>query len=99
MSIWVAGEVLIDILPTGESVGGGPANTARALARLGHEVDFIDGISSDRYGLMGRKALLRDGVGLSLSKECAKPTPSRNKALRPISPYLSLEIPSIKSTS
>jgi sugar/nucleoside kinase (ribokinase family) len=35
MSIWVCGEVLIDILPTGPVVGGGPANTAKALARLG----------------------------------------------------------------
>ena len=43
MSIWVCGEVLIDILPTGPVVGGGPANTAKALARLGYEVDFIDG--------------------------------------------------------
>ena len=44
MSIWVCGEVLIDILPTGPVVGGGPANTAKALARLGHDVHFIDGI-------------------------------------------------------
>ena len=62
MSIWVVGEVLIDILPTGDVVGGGPANTARALARLGHTVDFIDGISSDKYGLVARKTLERDGV-------------------------------------
>ena len=41
MSIWVAGEVLIDVLPTGPVVGGGPANTAKALARLGNTVDFI----------------------------------------------------------
>ena len=32
MSIWVCGEVLIDILPSGPVVGGGPANTAKALA-------------------------------------------------------------------
>ncbi len=44
MSIWVCGEVLIDELPSGAVVGGGPANTAKALARLGHEVAFIDGI-------------------------------------------------------
>lgn len=74
MSIWVAGEVLIDILPTGDVVGGGPANTAKSLARLGYEVDFIDGISSDRYGLMARKALARDGVGLAHSLNSEKPT-------------------------
>ena len=60
MSIWVCGEVLIDLLPGDPSdpsdpgriaiVGGGPANTAKALSRLGHEVQFIDGISTDAYG-------------------------------------------------
>ena len=67
MSIWVCGEVLIDILPTGPVVGGGPANTAKALARLGHDVDFIDGISTDAFGVSARKELTRDGVGLDFS--------------------------------
>jgi len=74
MSIWVCGEVLIDILPTGPVVGGGPANTAKALARLGHNVDFIDGISTDAYGVSARKELERDGVGLALSLVSEKPT-------------------------
>ena len=74
MSIWVCGEVLIDILPTGPVVGGGPANTAKALARLGHTVDFIDGISTDAYGISARKELERDGVGLALSLTSDKPT-------------------------
>jgi len=74
MSIWVCGEVLIDALPTGPVVGGGPANTAKALARLGHTVDFVGGISTDAYGQMARKELSRDGVGLGLSLESNKPT-------------------------
>jgi len=74
VSIWVCGEVLIDILPTGAVVGGGPANTAKALARLGYEVDFIDGISTDAYGVSARKELSRDGVGLALSLTSDKPT-------------------------
>ena len=74
MSIWVCGEVLIDILPTGPVVGGGPANTAKALARLGYEVEFIDGISTDAYGVSARKELSRDGVGLGLSLTSDKPT-------------------------
>jgi len=74
VSIWVCGEVLIDILPTGAVVGGGPANTAKALARLGHEVDFIDGISTDAYGVSAKKELSRDGVGLALSLTSDKPT-------------------------
>lgn len=74
MSIWVCGEVLIDILPTGPVVGGGPANTAKALARLGHDVHFIDGISSDAYGQVAQAELLRDGVNLDLALSSDKPT-------------------------
>jgi fructokinase len=74
MSIWVCGEVLIDILPTGPVVGGGPANTAKALARLGHDVHFIDGISSDAYGQSARAELLADGVNLDLALASDKPT-------------------------
>ena len=74
MSIWVCGEVLIDILPTGPVVGGGPANTAKALARLGYDVDFIDGISTDAYGVSARKELSQDGVGLDLTLSSDKPT-------------------------
>jgi fructokinase len=74
VSIWVCGEVLIDILPSGPVVGGGPANTAKALARLGHDVHFIDGISSDAYGQSAREELLRDGVNLDLALASDKPT-------------------------
>ena len=55
-------------------MGGGPANTAKALARLGHDVHFIDGISSDAYGQVARTELLRDGVNLDLALVSDKPT-------------------------
>jgi fructokinase len=74
VSIWVCGEVLIDILPSGPVVGGGPANTAKALARLGHDVNFIDGISTDAYGQSAREELVRDGVNLDLALASDKPT-------------------------
>jgi fructokinase len=74
VSIWVCGEVLIDILPNGPVVGGGPANTAKALARLGHDVHFIDGISSDAFGQSARSELLNDGVNLDLALASDKPT-------------------------
>ena len=74
-SVWVCGEVLIDILPGNNPVvGGGPANTAKALARLGRSVQFIDGISRDAFGQFVRKELMRDGVGLELSLSSDKPT-------------------------
>ena len=74
MSIWVCGEVLIDLIPDAPSsenrvahVGGGPANTAKALARLGHNVHFIDGISRDDYGKKAEQELLDDEVKLDLA--------------------------------
>ncbi len=79
MSIWVCGEVLIDLIPDGSGervahVGGGPANTAKSLARLGHDVYFIDGISSDKYGQMSRQELLDDEVKLDLALNSDRPT-------------------------
>ena len=74
MSVWVCGEVLIDELPRGAVVGGGPANTAKALARLGHEVAFIDGISTDAYGVKARAEFAADGVDLSLAMTSDLPT-------------------------
>jgi fructokinase len=81
MSIWVCGEVLIDLIPVAPGsteraphVGGGPANTAKALARLGQDVYFIEGISTDDYGLSARKELLDDEVKLDLALTSDKPT-------------------------
>jgi fructokinase len=79
MSIWVCGEVLIDLIPGADGVriphvGGGPANTAKALARLGHDVQFIDGISTDEYGVAARKELLDDEVKLDLALTSDQPT-------------------------
>ena len=47
-------------------VGGGPANTAKAVARLGYKTCFVGGISSDNYGKAIEEALAESGVDLSL---------------------------------
>jgi fructokinase len=76
--VWVAGEVLIDLIPNGEQyfavVGGGPANTAKALANLGVKTHFIDGISTDNYGQMAKAELLSANVLLDYAKYSTKPT-------------------------
>ena len=76
--IWVCGEVLIDLIPRGEKkiaiVGGGPANTAKALALLGFDSYFIDGISSDAYGEKAKAELLDAGVNLKYANFTDKPT-------------------------
>jgi len=76
--VWVAGEVLIDLIPDGSErkpiVGGGPANTAKALSKLGINTQFIDGISMDVYGQMARDELAAYGVRLDYVKYSNKPT-------------------------
>lgn len=76
--IWVCGEVLIDLIPRGEKkiaiVGGGPTNTAKALALLGFDSYFIDGISSDVYGEKAKAELLYAGVNLKYANFTDKPT-------------------------
>lgn len=78
--MWVCGEVLVDLIPQPGSservgvIGGGPENTAKALARLGHQVEFIDGISTDKWGVAARKELDFDGVGTCFVKFSDKPT-------------------------
>jgi fructokinase len=76
--VWVCGEVLIDLIPDGTErkavVGGGPANTAKALSKLGITTQFIDGISTDKYGQMALLELQKDGVLLDFVKFSDKPT-------------------------
>jgi fructokinase len=76
--VWVAGEVLIDLI-LGENqnlavVGGGPANTAKALAKLGVKTYFIDGVSNDWYGQMAKAELLSANVLLEYAQSSNKPT-------------------------
>lgn len=81
--MWVCGEVLVDLIPDSSKpgsvervgvIGGGPENTAKALARLGHDVEFIDGISTDKWGVAAKKELDADGVGTRFCKFSDKPT-------------------------
>ena len=76
--VWVTGEVLIDLIPEGADrkpiVGGGPANTAKALANLGIDTQFIDGISTDDFGQMAKGELFSAGVKLDYVKFSDKPT-------------------------
>jgi fructokinase len=77
--IFVVGEALIDVIPDPvgnhvPKVGGGPANTAKAIARLGYQTSFIGGISSDSYGQMIEDELKDSGVELELSMRSNQPT-------------------------
>lgn len=78
--IVVCGEALIDLVPAGPAAtwraayGGGPANTAVALARLGSPVAFAGRLSGDRFGRELREHLRGNGVDLRLAVAAKEPT-------------------------
>ncbi|MFF0863554.1 carbohydrate kinase [Nonomuraea sp. NPDC003560] len=63
------GELGLRVLP-----GGGPANTAVALARLGTPARFLGRISGDVFGALFRERLASSGVDLSAAVEAAEPS-------------------------
>jgi fructokinase len=77
--ILVAGESLIDLIvgPQGgvhASPGGGPFNTARTVARLGHATRFLGRFSVDPFGRLLRDRLAADRARLVLPDPVAEPT-------------------------
>ena len=70
--IVVCGEALIDVVESGDGTqratpGGGPFNTARALARLGVPTGFLGRLSTDSFGQELARLLAADGVSLELA--------------------------------
>jgi fructokinase len=77
--IAVAGEALLDAHLDGDVLrvfpGGGPFNTAIALARLGAPVCYLGAISRDRLGRRLEQKLRSAGVDLSRTARVDAPTP------------------------
>jgi fructokinase len=77
--IAVGGEALVDLVidPAGDVVatlGGGPFNVARTVARLGEPCRFVGAISTDRFGSLIRHRLEADGVDVSRTTTTELPT-------------------------
>jgi fructokinase len=77
--IVVCGEALIDVIHNGDGTqrtvpGGGPFNTARALARLGVPTAFLGHLSNDAFGRELAEMLVSDGASLELSTVGSEPT-------------------------
>jgi fructokinase len=77
--IVVCGEALIDVIHNGDGTqravpGGGPFNTARALARLGVPTAFLGRLSNDAFGRELAELLVSDGASLELSSVGSEPT-------------------------
>lgn len=77
--IAVAGEALIDAHSDGDALrtfpGGGPFNTAIALARLGAPACFLGALSRDAFGHLLDQTLTSAGVGTEYVTRVAAPTP------------------------
>ncbi|MET8941258.1 PfkB family carbohydrate kinase [Streptomyces rubiginosohelvolus] len=80
-SVLVLGEALVDLVPAGEDgavrvaqPGGGPANVAVGLARLGGRPSFVGGLGDDAFGSRIGAWLTGAGVDLSLSARPPLPT-------------------------
>jgi fructokinase len=63
------GELALRVLP-----GGGPANTAAAIGRLGTPVAFLGRLSDDAFGRLFRRHLEASGVDLTGSARAAEPS-------------------------
>jgi fructokinase len=77
--IVVAGEALMDIVTARDGTeqprpGGGPFNTACALARLGVPTAFLGRLSTDAFGRQLADVLAADGADLSLTSFGPEPT-------------------------
>ena len=80
--ITVYGEALVDLVPTTAdplaplqpALGGGPFNVARALGRLGADVEFQSRLSHDAFGTALRSSLIDAGVHLSNCPSGNEPT-------------------------
>jgi fructokinase len=77
--ILVGGEALYDLVLAGSDElrghpGGGPFNTARAIARLEQPVAYLGRISTDRFGSRLTQSLADDGVSLEAVVRTDQPT-------------------------
>ncbi len=77
--IIVLGENVADLIPAGDgllrvALGGGPANTAVAAARLGGAVEFAARFGADAFADRFRKRLADAGVDLSAARTVDAPS-------------------------
>jgi fructokinase len=71
MRIVGIGEILYDVFPDCERLGGAPFNFAAHASRLGHEVLFLSAVGEDERGLRA----LREAQELGLSTEFIRTVP------------------------
>jgi fructokinase len=65
MKIVSVGEVLWDVLPSTEHLGGAPFNFAWHAHNLGHEVCFVSAVGNDLHGNQALKQMAQAGLSTS----------------------------------
>jgi fructokinase len=65
-SVLAIGEVLWDVLPDGERLGGAPANVAFHLTQAGHRVQLASAVGADALGERAVRMLAAAGIDTSL---------------------------------
>jgi len=74
MKIVSIGEVLWDILPSTEHLGGAPFNFAWHAHNLGHEVCFVSAIGNDPYGNQALERIAESGLSTRFIRRVDCPT-------------------------
>jgi fructokinase len=74
MVVWSIGEVLWDIFPTEEHLGGAALNFSANLHRLGAQVTFISGVGKDDRGRRALDAIAAIGLNTNKIAVGDKPT-------------------------
>ena len=62
MKIIAIGEILWDVFPEGERLGGAPLNFAAHAARLGHQVILVSAVGDDARGYQALREIKRLGL-------------------------------------
>jgi fructokinase len=74
MKIVSIGEVLWDILPSAEHLGGAPFNFAWHAHNLGHDVCFVSAVGDDPYGNQALERIAESGLSTRFIRRVDCPT-------------------------
>jgi fructokinase len=66
MRVLGIGEVLWDVFPQRELLGGAPLNFCANMVRLGHQASLITAVANDKRGLAAQRAMTEFGLDTSL---------------------------------
>jgi fructokinase len=66
------GEILWDVTPAGEFLGGAPFNFSYHLTRLGHQASFISAVGNDERGRRILERVVQSGISADFISESAE---------------------------